>query len=50
MRNETELDALNDELVAIVRETVQPAPAARCGCALLPYRMARGAATHAGEI
>jgi hypothetical protein len=25
LRNETDLDALNDELVAIVRETVQPA-------------------------
>jgi hypothetical protein len=44
LRDETDLDALNDELVGVVRETLQPAHAL-CGCAsLLTQRVGRLAA------
>jgi hypothetical protein len=33
LRDETDLDALSDKLVAVVRETVQPPPMSPCGCA-----------------
>jgi hypothetical protein len=39
LRDETDLDALRDDLVDVVRETMQPSTS-RCGCAPIPIRRA----------